>query len=121
MSLYRDSSPQRNAGKARAFSGKDRMATKSKLEQAVERQASCLNDAQKGLLLSQFDTYKRNKAKISEIDDQLGMMDVQALANPDTERLRLARRATLVSEKSQLQEVNSTISAKLFDQLGVRE
>lgn len=97
------------------------MATKSKLEQAVEKQASCLNDAQKALLLSQFDTYKQNKAKIADIDDRIGMLDVQMLANPDTERLRLARRATLVSEKSQLQEVNSTISAKLFDQLGVME
>ena len=103
------------------FGERNRVATKSKLEQAVEKQAANLNDAQRALLLSQFDTYKQNKARLAEIDDHIGMLDVQNLASHDNEKIRLARRATLVSEKSQLQAANSTISANLFDQLGVRE
>lgn len=94
------------------------MATKSKLEQAVEKQASCLNNAQRHLVMSQFSDYKDNKARISEIDDRLGMMDVQILANPEQEKLKLAQRSNLISERSQLKEANASIAAKLFAQLG---
>ena len=100
------------------FGERSRLATKSKLEQAVEKQASCLNDAQRHLVMSQFSDYKENKARISEIDDRIEMMDVQVLANPELEKLKLAQRSTLVSERNQLKEANAAIAAKLFPQLG---
>ena len=100
------------------FGERSRLATKSKLEQAVEKQASCLNDAQRHLVMSQFSDYKANKARISEIDDRIEMMDVQVLANPELEKLKLAQRSTLVSERNQLKEANAAIAAKLFPQLG---
>lgn len=100
------------------FGGRSQLATKSKLEQAVEKQASCLNNAQRHLVMSQFSDYKDNKARISEIDDRLGMMDVQILANPEQEKLKLAQRSNLISERSQLKEANASIAAKLFAQLG---
>lgn len=97
------------------------MATKSKLEQAVEKQAEGLNDVQRRLVMSQFSDFKRNKARIAEIDDKVGALDVQMLANPEQEKLRLAQRATLVSERSHLVEANNGIAANLFDQLGEKE
>ncbi len=105
-------------GEIGQFGERSRLATKSKLEQAVEKQASCLNDAQRHLVMSQFSDYKENKARISEIDDRIEMMDVQVLANPELEKLKLAQRSTLVSERNQLKEANAAIAAKLFPQLG---
>lgn len=93
------------------------MATKSKLERAVEERAKTLNDAQRGILLSQFNTYRENKAKIAELEGRIGMLDVQNLANPDKEKMRLAKRSSLVMEKVQLVEVNDKIAANLFKQL----
>lgn len=97
------------------------MATKSKLEQAVERQAEGLNEVQRHLVMSQFSDFKRNKARIAEIDDKVGMMDVQMLANPEQEKLKLAQRSTLVSERNQLVEANNGIAANLFAQLSEKE
>lgn len=93
------------------------MATKSKLERAVEERAKSLNDAQRELLLSQFKTYKENKARIGLLENRIGVLDVQNLANPEKEKLRLAERAALVSERSQLTEVNDGIAANLFNHL----
>ena len=93
------------------------MATKSKLERAVEERAKTLNDAQRELLLSQFRTYKDNKARIVALENRIGVLDVQNLANPDKEKLRLAERSSLVMEKSQLTEVNDGIAANLFKHL----
>ena len=112
-------------GRFRAETGRfgegSRVATKSKLEQAVEKQVECLNDVQKHLVMSQFSDFKRNKARIAEIDDKVGMTDVQMLANPEQEKLRLAQRATLVSERNQLVETNNGIAANLFAQLSEKE
>lgn len=105
----------------RSFGERSRVATKSKLEQAVEKQAEGLNDVQRRLVMSQFSDFKRNKARIAEIDDKIGALDVQMLANPEQEKLRLAQRSTLVSERSHLVEANNGIAANLFDQLGEKE
>lgn len=94
------------------------MATKSKLEQAVERQASCLNDAQREIVLAQFSTYKRNKSRISQIEDAIAIADMQPSLMPEKAQVHLAHRASLVSERSQLVEANNEIAAKLFAQLG---
>ena len=92
-------------GVLRAVWGK--MATKSKLEQAVEKKASSLNDAQKELVLSQFSVYKRNKARIAEIEDVLRISS----CTPSTDRSNLA------TERNQLTIANNEIAAKLFQQL----
>ena len=92
------------------------MATKSKLEQAVERQASKLNDAQRELLLSQFSVYKRNNARISEIEDALGFKGVRFGDGRETAAF-LAQRAALATERSQLVSANNEIASRLFTQL----
>lgn len=100
------------------FGEGNRVATKSKLEQAVERQASALNDAQKELVLSQFAVYKRNKSRIDQIDETLRMMDLQPVQGPDGTKVHLAQRMTLATERSQLADTNNNIASKLFSQLG---
>lgn len=94
------------------------MATKSKLEQAVEKQASSLNDAQREIVLAQFSTYKRNKVRISQIEDTLSLVNMQPALMPEKAQVLLAQRASLVSERSQLVEANNEIAASLFTQLG---
>ena len=117
--------PRLQAGRFRAetnrFGGRSRVATKSKLEQAVERQAENLNDVQRRLVMSQFSDFKRNKARMAEIDDRVGMMDVQMLANPEQEKLRLAQRQNLIDERGHLAEANVKIAANLFAQLSEKE
>jgi hypothetical protein len=92
------------------------MATKSKLEQAVERQASSLNDAQRELTLSQFSDFKRNKSRIAQIEDVMRMMDANPAQDGD-----VARRMQLASERAQLIEANNSLASNLFAQLGDKE
>lgn len=92
------------------------MATKSKLERAVEQQASNLNPAQKELVMSQFSTYKWNKSRIECIEDSLRVIDSTHLDKEKADML-LGKRDSLVSERNQLSIANSNISAKLFEQL----
>lgn len=94
------------------------MATKSKLERAVERQAATLNDAQKELILSQFAIYKRSKARIADVENKIAVIDMQKSLVPEKAKMQLAQRASLVSERSLLVEGNNEIAAKLFEQLG---
>lgn len=93
------------------------MPSKSKLELAVEEQVKSLNAAQREIVLSQFKAYKRNKARIAEIASKISAIDVQTLANPGTNPVEIAKRTSLVSEMSKLEEVNNNIAAKLFSQL----
>ena len=97
------------------------MATKSKLEQAVERQAENLNEVQRHLVMSQLSDFKRNKARMAEIDDKVGMMDVQMLASPEKKEFRLAQRQNLIEERGYLSEANIKIAANLFAQLSQKE
>jgi hypothetical protein len=94
---------------------------KTKLERAVETQASELNDAQRELVLSQYRDYKRNRERISRIDETLKMIDLQPVVGPDGAKVHLASRMQLADERSRLMEVNNGIAAKLFEQLGGKE
>ena len=94
------------------------MATKSKLEQAVEAQASNLNDAQREIVMSQFKLYKQNRARISEIGDELR---ASRRAAPVESKAQVARNMALVNEMSQLVNANNGIAANLFDQLSDKE
>lgn len=93
------------------------MATKSKLEQAVEKQASSLNDAQRELVMSQFSVYKRNKARLAEIDAKLSLMGSKAISNIDELRFSQTQRSSLAYEKNQLETANSQIATELFNYL----
>ena len=96
------------------------MATKTKLEQAVEEQASSLNDARREIVLSQFSTYKRNKARMLEIDSSLKMLAAKTTSTGDEAREKHAERSSLSYEYTQLATANSRIASELFDLLGER-
>lgn len=96
------------------------MATKSKLEQAVERQANNLNEAQKELVMSQFSVYKRNKARLAEIDATMAVMGSKAVSNVEELRFSQAQRSALAYEKNQLETSNSQIATELFNYLEER-
>ena len=91
--------------------------TKSKLEQAVERQAACLSDAQRELVMSQFSTYKRNRARMSQIEERMKALDAGRASGAEDARLRQSERASLSYEHGQLAATNNGIAAKLFVQL----
>jgi len=94
------------------------MATKSKLEQAIERQARDLPEAQRELVLSQFSTYKWNKRRMDELQDQLKLMDRQPPpADPAAYKTFVQHRKAITSERTQLSNANNSISSKLFMQL----
>lgn len=107
-------------GFVRAVSERSRVATKTKLEQAIEERASTLNDAQRELVMSQFSTYKRNRARMAEIDSQLKILNSMHTATREEVRMKQAERSTLSYEHNQLATANSKIAAELFDQLGDR-
>lgn len=90
--------------------------SKSKLEKAIENGISELNDAQKQLVLAQFADWKRNKARIAEIEDALSLNRSSAASTS----ARNAQRAELVNERAQLIDVNGRILARLSDQLSDR-
>lgn len=87
------------------------MPTKTKLEKAIEDGVSSLNDVQRQLVLAQFSDWKRNKARIVEIEDML------KLRKPGRDE----QRAELVAEKTQLMDVNGRILARLSSQLADSE
>lgn len=93
------------------------MATKSKLEEAVERQAASLDDAQRELVLSQFATYKWNKARMKQLEDQLKLLDSKPMSDASEVKVVLAYRKSLTAERNQLTTANNSISSKLFMQL----
>ena len=93
------------------------MATRSKLEQAVEKKATDLNEAQQELVRSQFTEYKKNKARISQIEDLLGTAHIANTSDPEQAKVHIANRMALASERSQLVTTNNEIASTLFDQL----
>ena len=93
------------------------MATKTKLEQAVEKQADQLDEAQRELVLSQFDTYKWNKNRMRQIESELGLLESRVPMEPKEFKMYIARRKSLTVERNQLATSNNSISSKLFMQL----
>lgn len=93
------------------------MATKTKLEQAIEAQAGELEGAQRELVMSQFSTYKWNKERMRQIEGQLSLMEKQSPADAKEWKIHLARRKALTAERNQLSTANNSISSKLFMQL----
>lgn len=93
------------------------MATKSKLERAVEEQASKLNDARKELVMSQLSAYRQNEKRMARISESLSLMDSQARSSIDVAATLAKPQAALAAERAQLSAANSEIASKLFDQL----
>lgn len=94
------------------------MATKTKLEQAIEKQALSLDDAQRELVLSQFSTYKWNKNRMRDIEDIFRMMDSRPVpTDPKAMKSEVIYRKSLTSERNQLATANNSIASKLFMQL----
>lgn len=91
------------------------MATKSKLEQAVERQAALLNEAQREIVLSQLSVYKQNAARMAKISDELVAVNARATVTRDELRAKQSDRASLVYEQNQLSTANSKIATDLFN------
>lgn len=89
------------------------MATKSKLEKAVEGRVGNMNEAQKELVLSQLSVYKRNRTRMADITVRLKAMDSVSLTRDE-----IAERSALSYEFNQIATANSRISAELFSQLG---
>lgn len=96
------------------------MATKSKLEQAVERQIGGLNDAQKELVRSQLSVYRRNDARLAQIESEQKAASASQAATREAARERQAKRASLAYEHGQLSTANARIAAELFEFLGDR-
>lgn len=87
------------------------MATKTKLESAVEKQAKTLDDAQYRLLMAQFSTYDWNRRRIEQIE---GIIE---LGESSGKPLDAKSRKALMTERHQLTVDNVSISTKLFMQL----
>lgn len=91
--------------------------TKTNLELAVKKQADCMNDAQREIILSQFSIYKQNKDRLAEIKSQLVILGKKPPATLDEVRFIQSQRAALVYEQNQLATANSKIASDLFMQL----
>lgn len=91
------------------------MATKSKLEQAVEKKAESLNEAQRELIMSQLAIYRQNNSRLAEIKNQQATVEARQTVKLDEVRAKQAQRAALSYEYNQLATANSRIAADLFD------
>lgn len=89
--------------------------SKSKLEAAIARQAAKLDEAQRELVMSQYSTYKWNKSRMTQIEQQLHLMDVRPGA--EDMKTQVYIRKALTSERNQLATANNSIASKLFMQL----
>lgn len=94
------------------------MATKTKLEQAIEKQAKNLDEAQYELVMSQFSTYKWNRERMKQIEGMFRLMDaIPAAKDPKELKAQIAQRKALSTERNQLATANNSIASKLFMQL----
>ena len=91
--------------------------TKTNLELAVKKQADCMNDAQKEIILPQFSIYKQNKDRLAEIKSQLVILGKKPPVTLDEVRFVQSQRAALIYEQNQLATANSKIASDLFMQL----
>ena len=90
------------------------MATKSKLERAVEAHASTLNDARRELVLSQLSVYKANNARMAGLKSDMERADSRPAATLDEVRAKQATRSALAYEYNQLATTNSKLASDLF-------
>lgn len=93
------------------------MATKSKLEQAVEKKAASFDDAQREIALSQLSSFKQNKQRIADLKSQISVIDATKTNTVDEVRLKQSQRASIAFEKGQLEVANSKIAADLFNMM----
>ena len=91
------------------------MATKSKLEQAVEKQIENLNDAQREIVKSQFAVFKKNRERLASIDAKLDAINARPASSVEEVRRKQSERSTLAYEHNQLSIANSKIAAELFN------
>lgn len=91
------------------------MATKSKLEQAVEKRAEELNDAQREIVKSQLSVYRRNCAMLAKAESELNAWNAMPTTTREEVRIKQSQRATLSHEINQLSTANSRIAAELFE------
>ena len=104
----------------RVTSGRNRVATKTKLEKAIEAQVDSLSAAQRELVLSQFSIYKRNRTRLTELDSALKAISLMKTTTLEELRCKQAERSALTYEYSQLATTNSRISRELFEFLEQR-
>lgn len=90
------------------------MATKSKLEQAVEECSAGMNDAQREIVKSQLSEYRRNSARLERIDDELKAVNARATVTLEELRAKQAERSALSYEYHQLATANAEIADKLY-------
>lgn len=81
------------------------MASKTKLELAVEKQAKNLDPAQRELVLTQLSTYKWNVQNISRVQDKV---------TAGGDKLDDQARKSYMNERHQCVAENVSISSKLF-------
>lgn len=79
----------------------DRLA---KLEEAVRKQATALEPAQREFVLAQFEHYKWNELQIADLEVQLkdGIVDIEGFHNYDAEGKLFRQRHQLVAEQGTL-------------------
>jgi len=93
------------------------MATKSKLEQAVEKHSAHLGDARRELVMTQFSVYKQNNARMAEIKQSIAKVDSMKASTLDEVRYKQAQRSALSYEYNQLATANSRVASDLFSVL----
>jgi len=91
------------------------LATKSKLDKAVDEAIEGLNEAQKELVRSQLSVYKQNKARMAALKDQQAAVDAMTAPTFEELRAKQAQRSTLSYEYNQLATANSRIAADIFE------
>lgn len=91
------------------------MATKSKLEQAVEERICSLNGAQRELVRSQLATYRRTAARIEQLESELAAVNSRGAATREEVRLKQQQRMAIACELNQLATANSKLASDLFD------
>ena len=74
------------------------------LREAVEKQAECLDPAQREFVKAEFGTYEWNAARIAELEEQLenGAIDSEGYHNYDAEGKLFRQRHQMVAEQSTL-------------------
>ena len=72
------------------------------LEQAVRKQASNLDPAQKEFVLAEFETYKWNAQRIAQLETELQKMESDSARDLEREGKLFKQRHQLVAEQSSL-------------------
>ena len=91
------------------------MPTKTKLEKAVEEHIGGFSRAQREIIMSQLQEYRRNRARIADITDALAMR-VSSVSTSGANAV-MAERIALAEEKASLLKANAEIADMLFGRL----